>query len=67
MRCDKCGQLKPHFAAGITENGEPRADSGKCLSCRQSKRPGAQVSWQGDVKSVLVVLNSRKNRKRVKA
>jgi len=59
-RCTKCGALKPHFATGKTEEGLPHADSGKCLSCRQGKRPGAQVTWQGDVKAVLIELNRRK-------
>lgn len=65
-RCRKCGVLKPHFATGVTDKGIPFEDSGLCMSCRHGKRPGAQVTWQGDVKAVLTALNSRRNRRGVR-
>ena len=66
-RCRKCGVLKPHFATGRTDKGIPFEDTGLCMSCRHGKRPGAQVTWQGNVRDVLIALNSRANRKVVKA
>lgn len=57
------------FATGYKPgvDGTAFVDSGTCVSCRHGKRPGAQVTWQGDVKAVLATLNSRQNRRGVKA
>ncbi len=66
MPCTRCGILRAMFATNYVAgtDGEAFVDDGRCVSCRHGKRPSAQVTWQGDVKALLIRLNARPSKKK---
>jgi hypothetical protein len=66
-RCRQCGKLYPLFAANYRPgtDGVAFENTGKCMSCRHGKRPGAQFSGGlMELKALLWEMNRRKKPRR---